>query len=111
MLSSQKNSLTYWLFLIIVKRKVIKLLEIKELSKSHVQRACDLMEIHDAGISGSAVDDVVDGRLAHVAHLGELVDRDPALFAQAADAVRVDFTISHIKNSHTIIATQIRLIQ
>lgn len=69
------------------------------------------MEIHNAGVAGSPVDDVIDGRLAHVAHLGELIDRDPALFAQAADAVRVDFTISHIKNSHTIIVTQIRLIQ
>lgn len=69
------------------------------------------MQINDAGVAGSAVDDIVDGRLAHVAHLSELIDRDPALLAQAADAVRVDFTISHIKNSHTIIVTRIWLIQ
>ena len=69
------------------------------------------MQINDAGITGSAVDDIVDRRLAHVAHLGELIDRDPALLAQAADAVRVDFTIIHIKNSHTIIVTRIWLIQ
>ena len=69
------------------------------------------MQINDAGITGSAIDDVVDGRLAHVAHLGELIDRDPALFAQAADAPRIDFTICHVKNSHTIIVTRIRLIQ
>ena len=68
-----------------------------------MQRAGDLVEVDHAGVTGSAVDDVVDGRLAHGAHLGELIDRDPALFAQAADAVRVDFTISHIKNSHIII--------
>ena len=53
------------------------------------------MQINDAGITGSAIDDVVDGRLAYVAHLGELIDRDPALLAQAADAVCVDFTIVH----------------
>lgn len=39
------------------------------------------MQVHNAGITGSAVDDVVDGRLAYVAHLGELIDRDAALFA------------------------------
>ena len=53
------------------------------------------MQVHDAGITGSAVDDVVDRRLTHVAHLGELVDRDAALLAQAADAVCVDFAVVH----------------
>ena len=69
------------------------------------------MQVHNAGIGGSAVDDVVDGRLAHVAHFGKLIDRDPALLAQAADAVRVDFAVGHKNNSHTIIITRIRLIQ
>lgn len=63
------------------------------------------MQINDAGITGSAVDDVVDGRLAYVAHLGELIDRDAALFAQAADAVCVDFAVGHKNSSHTIIVT------
>ena len=53
------------------------------------------MQINDAGITGSAIDDVVDGRLAHVAHFCELVDRDPALLTQAADAVCVDFAVVH----------------
>ncbi len=99
------------LIFIILKREVIQLFEVEELGEGHIQRACNLVEVHDSGIAGSAVDDIVDGRLAHVAHLGELVDRDPTLLAQAADAVRVYFTICHIKNSHTIIVTQIRLIQ
>lgn len=53
------------------------------------------MQVHDAGITGSAVDDVVDRRLAHIAHPGELIDRDPALPAQTADAVCVDFAVVH----------------
>lgn len=53
------------------------------------------MQVYDAGIAGSAVDDIINRRLAHIAHLGELIDRDPALLAQAADAVCVDFTIVH----------------
>ena len=53
------------------------------------------MQVHNAGIAGSAVDDIVDGRLAHVAHLSELIDRDPALLAQTADAVCVDFAVVH----------------
>ena len=53
------------------------------------------MEIHDAGIASSAVDDIINGRLAHIAHFGELIDRDPALLAQAADAICIDFTIVH----------------
>ena len=68
------------------------------------------MEVDHAGVTGSAVDDVIDGRLAHVAHLGELIDRDPALLAQAADAVCVDFAVVH-KTPHTIIVTRIWLIQ
>ena len=99
------------LLLVIVERECVQLLEVKEFSKRHVQRACDLVQVHDAGVLRSAVDDIVDRRLAHVAHPGELIDRDPALFAQAADAPRIDFTIYHVENSHTIIVTRIRLIQ
>lgn len=91
--------------LIIIKREVVQLLEIKKFGQRHVQRACDLMQVHDAGIAGSAVDDIVDGRLAHVAHPGELIDRDPALFAQAANAFRIDFAVGHKNNSHTIMIT------
>lgn len=67
--------------LIIVERECVQFLEVEELGKRHVQRACDLMQVHDAGVLGSAVDDIVDGRLAYVAHPGELIDRDPALLA------------------------------
>ena len=83
------------LLLVILEREVVQLFEVEELGEGHVQRACDLVEVDHAGVAGSAVDDVVDGRLAHVAHLGELIDRDPALLAQAADAVCVDFAVVH----------------
>ena len=93
------------LILVVIKREVIQLLEVEKFCKRHVQRACDLVEVYDAGVLRSAVDDVVDARLPHVAHPGELIDRDPALLAQAADAVCVDFAIGHKNNSHTIMIT------
>ena len=83
------------LIIVVIKREVIQLLEVKELGEGHVQRACNLMEIHNAGIAGSAIDDIVDRRLPHIAHPGKLIDRDPALLAQAADAVCVDFAVVH----------------
>ena len=93
------------LLLVIVERECVQLLEVEELGEGHVQRACDLVQVHDAGIANSAVDNVVYRRLAHVAHPSELVDRDPALLAQAANAFRVDFAVGHKNNSHTIMIT------
>ena len=84
------------LIFVIIERELVQLFEIKELSQCHIERGCNLMQVHNARIPGSAVDDVVDGRLAHIAHLGELIDRDTALLAQAADALCVQFSVIHI---------------
>lgn len=83
------------LLLVIFERERVQLFEVEELGEGHVQRACHLVEVHHAGVARPAVNDIVDGRLSYVAHLGKLIDRDPALLAQAADAVCVDFTIVH----------------
>ena len=84
------------LIFVIIKRELVQLFEVKKLSQRHIERGSDLMQVHNARIPGPAVDDIVDGRLAHVAHLGELIDRDPALLAQAADALCVQFSVNHI---------------
>lgn len=85
-----------WLIFVIIERELVQLLEIEELGQCHIERGCDLMQVHNTRISGPAVDDVVDGRLAHIAHLGELIDRDPALLAQAANALCVQISVNHI---------------
>ena len=84
------------LIFVIIKRELVQLFEVKELSQRHIERSCDLMQVHNARIPGPAVYDIVDGRLAYIAHLCELIDRDPALLAQATNALCVQISVNHI---------------
>lgn len=53
------------------------------------------MQVDNAGVLRSAVDNVVNRRLPHVAHLGELVYGNPSLLAEAANPPLVQFNVVH----------------
>ena len=53
------------------------------------------MKCHDPGVLGKAAHDVVDGGLIDAAHRGELVDGDPALLTELADAADIQIGLFH----------------
>ena len=49
-----------WLIFVIIERELVQFLEIEELGQCHIERGCDLMQVHDSRIPCPAVDDVVN---------------------------------------------------
>ena len=96
MLSSQMGGMPPFLFfLVFIECVVVQLREIQKLCQGHIERQCDLVQRFNSGILGKTADDVVQSRLLDVAHGGEFVYGNAALFAELADALYIEIRVFH----------------
>lgn len=67
---------------IFVKREGIQFIKIEKFCRCQAKCGCNFMECFDPWIKCVSIYDIIQSRMADPAHLGQLINRNPTLFAQ-----------------------------
>ena len=86
-------------FFVFVERVLIQFLEIQEFSRGHVEGQGNFVQRFYPGILGEPANDIVQSRLLYIAHGGEFVYGNAALFTELGVRAMLSCPISDSKES------------
>ena len=82
-------------FLIVLEGVFVQIRKIQEFGQGHVEGQSDLVQRFYSGILGETTNDIIQSGLLDVAHGGEFVYGNAALFAELADALYIEIRVFH----------------